>query len=121
MDFSLTFFTGITNTLVRLVGFLGRARSVLIVYAQNTHFHDAAYANWPTLSSTIIKVKKERIAFGNKEHKITKIGDSVRLSLIESIHMHHCSLRGCIRPPPLTAPSSGFSGIRFLKYPGWAQ
>ena len=35
------------------------------------------------------------IAFGNKN---TQNHENRRLGLIESLHMQHCSLRGCIRP-----------------------
>ena len=50
------------------------------------------------------------------ETKNTRNHENRRLGLIESLHMQHCSLRGCIRPP-----SAGLSGIRFSKQPGWAQ
>ena len=32
------------------------------------------------------------------ETKNTKNHENQRLGLIESLHMQHCSLRGCIRP-----------------------
>ena len=68
-----------------------------------------------------IKVKKECL---------WKHLENRRLGLIESLHMQHCNLRGCLRappPPPPHAPPSpsppgaGLSGIRISKYLGWAQ
>ena len=40
------------------------------------------------------------------ETKNTQNHENRRLGLIESLHMQHCSMRGCIRPP-----SAGLSGI----------
>ena len=33
------------------------------------------------------------------ETKNTQNHENRRLGLIESLHMQHCSLRGCVRPP----------------------
>ena len=42
--------------------------------------------------------------------EITQNHKNRRLGLIESLHIRHCSLRGCIQPP-----SAGLSGIQFSK------
>ena len=42
------------------------------------------------------------------ETKNTQSHENRRLGLIESLHMQHCSLRDCIRPP-----SASLSGVRF--------
>ena len=39
---------------------------------------------------------KKGLPLEKKEH--TKNHENRRLGLIESLHMQHCSLRGCIRP-----------------------
>ena len=44
------------------------------------------------------------------ERKNTQNHENRRLCLIESLHMQHCSLRGCIRPTHHLHPSAGFSG-----------
>ena len=45
------------------------------------------------------------------ETKNTQSHENRRLSLIESLHMQHYCLRGCIRPP-----SAGLTGIRNHSY-----
>ena len=65
-------------------------------YGRHTVQHQLQYS----------KIKVKRIAFRNKEH--TKNHEHWRLGLIESHHMQHCSLQGCIRPT-----RGGFSDIRF--------
>ena len=79
-------------------------------YIRSPQICSAFLKSLPNATKTT-KKKMERDNKSKKglssETKHTQNHENRRLGLIESLHMQHCSLRGCIRPPlppPPTAP-----------------
>ena len=66
---------------------------------------------WPSHGILPATVEKNKSQKGLPlETKNTQYHENRRLGLIESLHMQHCSLLGCIR-----LSCAGLSGIRFSK------
>ena len=67
-------------------------------------------SSYGTIPATVGLTKSEKGL--PSETKVSKNHENRRIGLIESLHMQHCSLWGCIRPPPSAAPAPSSSAAK---------